>query len=61
MGNRKNAMSEVELQKMVELDLEAQEDAAGAGSPAIVSAVTAVTALITSTGLCPTWACTNRC
>ena len=61
MAQKKTAPSETELQNMVEMDLAAQDDAAGAGSPAVISAVTAVTALVTSSGLCPTWACTNRC
>lgn len=61
MMEKKNAMSEAELDNMVEMDLAAQDDAAGAGTPAVVSAVTAVTALATSSGLCPTWSCTTSC
>lgn len=61
MMERRNALTEQELDHLVELDMATQGDAAGAGSPAVVSAVTAVTALVTSSGLCPTWACTKDC
>ncbi|WP_456029823.1 hypothetical protein [Rothia dentocariosa] len=61
MSNPKDVLTEQELDHLVELDMAAQEDSVAAGTPAIVSAVTAVTALATTSGLCPSWACTTQC
>lgn len=61
MSNPKDVLTEQELDHLVELDMAAQGDVAGAATPAVVLAVTAVSALATTSGLCPSWACTTQC
>ena len=66
--SRSGFVDESQLRGLVDGDRSIGDTAVGAGSPATigitaatVSAATAVSAFITSTGLCPTFACTGEC
>ncbi|WP_146082183.1 hypothetical protein [Rathayibacter sp. AY1A3] len=65
---RTGFVDESHLSDLVAGDRAAGEQEVGAGSPVIISAVsgtvasaTAVSALVTSSGLCPTFSCTGEC
>ncbi|WP_353112414.1 class II lanthipeptide, LchA2/BrtA2 family [Microbacterium sp.] len=58
---RSGFVEESQLTDLVTGDADSVASPAGAGSPAIITAITAVSAFITSTGLCPTFACTKQC
>jgi hypothetical protein len=60
MNNPKDALTEQELDKLVELDASAQED--NAGSLVLASALISAASLVTASGYCPTWqVCSHDC
>lgn len=65
---RSGFVDEASLTALVASDRAAGSEAVGGGSPAIISAISgavggtaALSAFITSSGACPTWACTGKC
>lgn len=65
---RSGFVDEANLVALVDGDRAAGSSAVGGGSPAIISAISgaiggtaALSALVTSSGACPTWACTGQC